>query len=330
MIAQAALQQSQPSAASAAAPALLELESVTKRYGARTAVERVSLRLYAGEVLGLLGPNGAGKTTLLRMAVDLLRPDEGAVRLFGSAPGGEQGEALLSQVGYLPEERGLPGRPRALELLTYLGELKGLARSEARLQARALQQRVQLEARETSRIGELSKGNQQTIQIAAALVGQPRLLLVDEPFSGLDPVNRQLAVELFLEAVRGGAALLLSTHQLHQVHTLCDRLLLVHRGRPLIDGKVQEVRARFADGSVLVRGAPGLAALPLVVRSQPVDGGVRLWLAPGATARDLLRAALDGELRLDAFEAHLPSVEEIFVQLVSAQEAAAPVAEVLS
>jgi ABC-2 type transport system ATP-binding protein len=114
------------------------------------------------------------------------------------------------------------------------------------------------------------------------------------------------------------------------VHTLCDRLLLVHRGKPLIDGPVQEVRARFADGSVLVRGAPGLTALPQVVRAQPVDGGVRLWLAPGATARELLRAALDAELRLDAFEAHLPSVEEIFVQLVSAQEAAAPVAEVLS
>jgi ABC-2 type transport system ATP-binding protein len=319
-----------PSARSAVAPALLELASVTKRYGARTAVERVSLRLCAGEVLGLLGPNGAGKTTLLRMAVDLLRPDEGSVQLFGSAPGGEHGAALLAQVGYLPEERGLPARPRALELLTYLGELKGLARSEARVQARALLQRVQLEARETSRVGELSKGNQQKVQIAAALVGQPRLLLVDEPFSGLDPVNRQLAVELFQAAVRDGAALLLSTHQLHQVHTLCDRLLLVHRGKPLIDGPVQEVRARFADGSVLVRGAPGLTALPQVVRAQPVDGGVRLWLAPGATARELLRAALDAELRLDAFEAHLPSVEEIFVQLVSAQEAAAPVAEVLS
>jgi ABC-2 type transport system ATP-binding protein len=161
-------------------------------------------------------------------------------------------------------------------------------------------------------------------------VGTPRLLLVDEPFSGLDPVNRQLAVELFQAAVRAGAALLLSTHQLHQVHTLCDRLLLVHRGRPLIDGAVAEVRARFADGSVLVRGAAALAALPLVARSQPADGGVRLWLAPGATARDLLRAALEQGLQLDAFEAHLPSVEEIFVQLVSAQEAAAPLAEVLA
>jgi ABC-2 type transport system ATP-binding protein len=305
---------------------LLALREVTKRYGERIAVERVSLELRAGEVLGLLGPNGAGKTTLLRMAVDLLRPDEGTVRLFGDAPSADR----LSQVGYLPEERGLPARPRAIELLTYLGELKGLTRADARTQARALLARVQLEARESSRVGELSKGNQQKVQIAAALVGAPRLLLVDEPFSGLDPVNRQLAVELFQAAVQGGAALLLSTHQLHQVHTLCDRLLLVHRGRPLIDGPVAEVRARFADGSVLVRGAAELSGLPQVLRSQPAEGGARLWLAPGATPRALLRAALDAGLRLDAFEGHLPSVEEIFVQLVSAQEAAAPVAEVLA
>ena len=145
---------------------------------------------------------------------------------------------------------------------------------------------MQLDARESSRIGELSKGNQQKVQIAAALIGAPRVLLVDEPFSGLDPVNRQLAVELFQEAVRGGAAVLLSTHQLHQVHTLCDRLLLVHRGRALLEGLVPEVRARFADGGLLVRGAPGLATLAPVLRAEPRDGG-----GQGRRSRQLQAAA---------------------------------------
>ena len=318
----------------AGAAPLLELSSVSKRFGDRVAVDAVSLQLQPGEIFGLLGPKGAGKTTLLRMAVDLLRPDGGSVRLLGAPPG----PAQLEQVGYLPEERGLPSRPRVLELLTYLGELKGARRRDARTQARALIQRVQLDARESSRVGELSKGNQQKIQIAAALMGAPRVLLVDEPFSGLDPVNRQLAVELFQEAVRGGAAVLLSTHQLHHVHTLCDRLLLVHRGRALLDGLVPEVRARFADGGLLVRGAPGLATLAPVLRAEPRDAGAgagggassfKLLLHPGLGTADLLRAALEQQVALEALEPDLPSVEEIFVRLVTAQEEAVPVARVL-
>jgi ABC-2 type transport system ATP-binding protein len=184
--------------------------------------------------------------------------------------------------------------------------------------------RVQLEARETDRIGTLSKGNQQKVQIAAALMGEPMVLLVDEPFSGLDPVNRGLALELFREQVRNGRAVLISTHQLEHVEQLCDRMLLLNRGRTLLSGEVRAVREQFYDGSLLVRGEGDFAALPAVLRVQ----GERLFLKPGATAEDALRQMLDAGLRLRSFQPALPSLEEIFVKVVAEHEAQAPEAEV--
>jgi ABC-2 type transport system ATP-binding protein len=227
----------------------------------------------------------------------------------------------LEQIGYLPEERGLPERPRAAEMLSYFGELKGLSRPDARAQARRLLGRVQLEARASSRIGELSKGNQQKLQIAAALMGRPRLLLVDEPFSGLDPVNRALALELLREGVAEGAAVLVSTHQLQEVQQLCDRLLLLHRGRVLLQGAVDEVRARFADGSLLVRGDANYAQLPSVASVVRENGGrQRLLLRAGATSGEVLRQIVERGLPVASFETHLPSVEQIFVRLVTEEE----------
>lgn len=302
---------------------LLELRGVTKRFGARVAVDSVTLELRPGEIFGLLGPNGAGKTTLLRMCVDLLRPDAGEVRLLGERPGPHS----LERIGYLPEERGLPTRTRVLELLGYLGELKGLSRAAALIQARALLQRVQLEARAKSRIGELSKGNQQKIQIAAALMGDPVVLLIDEPFSGLDPVNRALVMELLHESVQRGCAVLISTHQLQQVSELCQRLLLLHRGRVLLEGPVEEVRARYSDGSLLVEGEGDFAALPAVLRVEQKNGKRRLFLRPGATAAEALRQMIDLQLPVRSFEPAVPTLDEIFVQVVSAQDAAAPLAQ---
>jgi ABC-2 type transport system ATP-binding protein len=297
--------------------ALLSLRDVRKRFDDRLAVDGVSLDLMPGEIFGLLGPNGAGKTTLLRMAVDLLRPDEGTVTLLGGAPG----PRTLERIGYLPEERGLPLRPRVLELLTWFGELKGKPRAAARDQARELLRRVDLTEREKSRIGELSKGNQQKVQIAAALMGDPRVLLVDEPFTGLDPVNRQLVLELLHESVAAGRAVLISTHQLQQVEELCDRLLLLNHGRVLLEGPVREVRQRFADGSFWVRGSADFAALPSVARAEPRGDRVRLHPRGGAQAASLLREMLDRGAIPDAFEPAVPTLEEIFVRVVSQKEA---------
>ena len=292
---------------------MLALRGVTKRYGARTAVDGVSLELERGEIYGLLGPNGAGKTTVLRLCVDLLRPDAGEV--VRSAP--------LDRVGYLPEERGLPARTRVVDLLAYLGELKGLRRSHALEEARALLRRVQLEARERDRVGVLSKGNQQKLQIAAALIASPEILLVDEPFSGLDPVNRQLALELFREQISRGCAVLISTHEMRQVEELCDRLILINRGRTILEGKVDDIRRRFSDGSLRIEGEGDFSAVPGVVRVE----GDRLFLQPGTSPEQALRAALGRGCRIRSFEPSRPGLDEIFVRVVSESEAAAPLAE---
>jgi len=302
---------------------LLELRGVGKRFGARVAVDSVSLELQPGEIFGLLGPNGAGKTTLLRMCVDLLRPDSGELKLFGERPGPHS----LERIGYLPEERGLPSRSRVFELLGYLGELKGMKRAAALAQAALLLERVQLDARVNSRIGELSKGNQQKVQIAAALMGEPRVLLVDEPFSGLDPVNRALVVELLQEAVGRGCAVLISTHQLQQVEELCQRLVILHRGRVLLEGEVKEVRARFSDGSLLVQGQGDFAALPSVAKVLAHGRAQRIFLRPGRSAGEALREMIEAGLELRAFEPAVPTLDEIFVQVVSAQDESAPLAE---
>jgi ABC-2 type transport system ATP-binding protein len=304
---------------------LLELRHVTKRFGSHLAVDDVSLVLWPGEVFGLLGPNGAGKTTLLRIGVDLLRPDSGSVILLGDLPRPE----ALARMGYLPEERGLPTRARVLSFLTYLGELKGMMRPDSRTQARRLLKRMELDVRESSKIGELSKGNQQKIQLASALMGDPQILLVDEPFSGLDPVNRSLAIDLLKESVAQGKAVLISTHQLQHVEQLCQRLLLLNRGRSILEGEVGAVRRSHSDGSILVNGTGDFASLPGVERLTPhVQGNgerpIRLFLRSGVTPDDLLQQVVERKLSLTSFSPHVPTLEEIFVQAVEQPNASRP------
>jgi ABC-2 type transport system ATP-binding protein len=299
------------------APALLELRCVSKRFGSLVAVDEVSLTLRPGEIFGLLGPNGAGKTTLLRMSVDLLRPDSGQVLLLGRAACPE----ALERIGYLPEERGLATRARVLTLLTYLGELKGMPRQDSREQARSLLRRMELDVREHSKVGELSKGNQQKVQLASALMGNPKVLLIDEPFSGLDPVNRSLAIELLKERVAEGKAVLISTHQLQHVEQLCHRLLLLNRGRVLLEGEVDAVRRSHADGSIIVSGTGDFGSLPGVERCSAGaaangQGPIRLFLRPGVTSEAILQQVVERRLSLSSFAPHVPTLEEIFVWAV--------------
>jgi ABC-2 type transport system ATP-binding protein len=296
---------------------LLEFRRVSKRFGSQVAVDDVSLALVPGEIFGLLGPNGAGKTTLLRMGVDLLRPDSGQVVVLGEAPRPE----VLERIGYLPEERGLPTRARVLNLLTYLGELKGMTRSGSRDQARRLLRRMELDVRESSKIGELSKGNQQKVQLASALMGDPKVLLVDEPFSGLDPVNRSLAIELLKESVGEGKAVVISTHQLQHVEQLCQRLLLLNHGRVLLEGEVDAVRRSHADGSILVSGTGDFGSLQGVERWTPVLQGngqrpIRLFLRSGVTPDAILQQVVERRLSLSSFSPCVPTLEEIFVRAV--------------
>lgn len=210
-----------------------------KRYGTKLALDRVNLKLERGMRCGLLGPNGAGKSTLIRTLTGILRLDEGQVSVLGESP-----EAARRRVGYLPEERGVPRRAKVGEWLTFLGRLRGLTTQEARKRALYWLEKVDLPGVERSRCRELSKGMQQKVQLAAALQNEPDLLILDEPFSGLDPVAVQVLEDLIREASNRGATILLSTHLLPQAELLCDHVLLLRRGHTLASGPILQVLAQ--------------------------------------------------------------------------------------
>lgn len=222
---------------------VLAYDRVVKTYGPNVALDGVGFAVEKGEIFGLLGPNGAGKTSLIRLALDIIRPDSGTVRVFDRAPTA----GTLDRVSYMPEERGLYRKQRVLDVLVYLGELKGLTRSDARGRAHDWLRRIGLPEVADRRVESLSKGMSQKIQIAAALLTDPELAILDEPFSGLDPVNARLVDEVIAERRARGLTTVLSSHQMDRVEALCDRIVLLHRGRVLLEGPVATLRAAHAE-----------------------------------------------------------------------------------
>jgi len=291
---------------------MLEVRNVTKRYDDRAVVREVSFEVQAGEIFALLGPNGAGKTTLLRMITDIIRPDSGAILLEGRPVDG----ATRRAIAYLPEERGLYRRSKVVECLAYFGELKGLPRRAARAAAAELLARVELEAWAGKQVQALSKGMQQKLQLCTALIGAPRLLILDEPFTGLDPLNVRLFEGILHERRQAGATVLLSTHQMNKVEQVCDRALMMNRGHMVLHGTVREIRRRYADHAVVVRAEGVLGGVPGVRSVESVNGESRLMLEPGATADQVLRALLDRGVAIEAFAPAALPLEDIFVKVV--------------
>ena len=219
---------------------VLAFEGLSKSYDGVAAVDDLSLEVRSGEVLGLLGPNGAGKTTLLRVLMDIVAPDAGAILLDGRAI--DRSDRI--RIGYLPEERGLYRRDRVGDVLVYFGMLKGLEAADARRRGEAWLDRLDLRGASARRVDDLSKGMQQKVQIAGALLHDPEIVVMDEPFSGLDPVNTVLVKEILLERRRAGGLVILSTHQMPMVETLCDRVAMIDRGRLVLYGDLAGIRAR--------------------------------------------------------------------------------------
>jgi ABC-2 type transport system ATP-binding protein len=307
----------------------LVLEGITKRYGQFTAVDDFSLRLPAGEVLGFLGPNGAGKTTTLRMVMSIIHPDAGRITVLGHPNAAE----VKDRIGYLPEERGLYRKMTVLETLHYFGRLKGL--HGRRLTRRIITglERVGLQDWRRKKVETLSKGMQQKLQFVSAVLHEPELLILDEPFSGLDPLNIDLLQRLLAELRQTGTTIIFSTHQMNLAERMCDRIVLINRGRKVIDGRVNDVRARFASRIVLLDGEgpfDALARYSSVVSARVTAGHARLELADGADPNALLRAAVQ-TARIARFEVQRPDLEEIFLKLVGGdgapQGAAAPAEE---
>jgi len=289
------------------------ISHVSKSFGPVKAVKDVSFEVYPGEIFGLLGPNGAGKTTTIRVMLDIFRPDGGEVTLFGNG----MTEAAKHRIGYLPEERGLYKDLKLEPTLIYLATLKGLDEATARQRLGDWLKRFDLYDHRQKKIQELSKGMQQKAQIIATLLHDPDLIIVDEPFAGLDPVNTRLVKEIIEEQRRAGKAIIMSTHQMHQVEALCSRIVLINNGEAVLYGEVDQIRRQFAGNAVMLSGQGDFTGLPGVLEARQQNGDWHLALAVGVSPQEVLRAlALRDDIKLERFEIAEPSLEDIFVTVV--------------
>jgi len=292
----------------------LLFDHVTKRFGPRAAVDDLSFVVPRGTVYGLLGPNGAGKTTSIRMLMAIVLPDSGRVRVLGTEPT----DALKDRIGYLPEERGLYRQMKVLDNLTFFGGIHGLSTGDARRKAIHWLERLNMTADADRKLQELSKGNQQKIQLIATIMHEPELLILDEPFSGLDPVNLQSLRELILEMARGGTTVVLSTHLMDEVERLCSHLTLIDSGRALVSGELDGVKRRHGTDTlrVDVAGDPEpLESHPDVAECRRIGRTLELRLRDGKDPSAFLAAAAV-LVPVRRFEVQSPSLHSIFVSLV--------------
>jgi len=294
----------------------VEIRNISKSFDSLRAVENVSFEVQQGEIFGLLGPNSAGKTTTIRIMLDIFKPDSGTVTVLG----GPMNEAKKARIGYMPEERGLYQDVRLEHCLLYLASLKGIPEPQARQRLGEYLERFDLAEHKHKKVKELSKGMQQKAQIISAILHQPELLVIDEPFSGLDPLNVQLVKELILELSRQGVTLLMSTHQMPLVEELCDRILLINNGRDVLSGSLAEIQHRFSGHAVLVRLQGELPSLPGVREIQPHNNAVKLILDERTRPQDVFKALADNDAVLEKFEIALPSLDEIFIRVVEGGE----------
>jgi ABC-2 type transport system ATP-binding protein len=293
--------------------ALVELDRVSKAYEDKAAVRELSLCIEAGTMFGLLGPNGAGKTSSIRMMVGITMPDSGAVRLFGKPFTRES----LKRVGYLPEERGLYRKMKVMDQLIFMGQLHGLNARVAAKRAHGWCERLKILDAAQKKTEELSKGMQQKIQFIVTLLHEPDLIIMDEPFSGLDPVNATLLQDTLLELKTSGRAVVFSTHRMDQAEKLCDEICLIHRGHAVLSGSIRAVKSRYERNRVTLDfdGEKGFLSHKAIAGYQEYPGRVEIRLKERADAQDLLRTAAQ-QAKIYRFELVEPSLEEIFIQTV--------------
>jgi ABC-2 type transport system ATP-binding protein len=307
-------------------PQLL-VESVCKSYDGKVAVDQVSFEVNGGEIFGLLGPNGAGKSTLIRMTMDILRPDSGRIMLDGRP----SSDADHDKVGYLPEERGLYRKQKVIDVLDYFGRLKGMTGPGVKAKAQAALDRVELGEWAKKRVDALSKGMQQKVQIVGTLLHDPEIVILDEPFAGLDPVNARMIKDIIRTLKREGRLVVLSTHQMEQAEELCDRIVMINQGKRVLYGTVREIKKRYsaelhgATGRnvVIVDGEGEFARLPGVVGAEAAGGALRLSLSPDLRPERFLESALAAGMTIARFEAAPTPLEEIFVHVATSAVAGA-------
>ena len=295
----------------------ISVTNLAKSFGSAMAVHDVTFDVRAGEIFGLLGPNGAGKTTTIRMILDIFKPDHGDIKVLG----GPMTEQKKEQIGYLPEERGLYKDLKVEDCVLYLAELKGMSRRSAKERADAYFKQLDLTEHKHKKVNDLSKGMQQKVQVITTLIHQPKLIVIDEPFSGLDPVNTRMIQEILLKERERGTSIIMSTHQMYQVEEMCDRIVLINRGDSVLYGPVDEIRRRYADNAVRVVARGELPVIPGAIETSRKGNEHTLHLPKDMPAQSLLHILADTpELALESFELAIPTMDDIFVRVVSGEK----------
>jgi ABC-2 type transport system ATP-binding protein len=292
----------------------VKVSHVAKSFGDTQAVADVSFDVKRGEIFGLLGPNGAGKTTTIRLMLDIFKPDRGTVSILG----GPMSEEKKERIGYMPEERGLYQDVPLERCLLYLASLKGLSKADARKRLRVLLERFDLAAHKGKKVKELSKGMQQKAQIINTIIHQPELVIIDEPFTSLDPINTQLVKDLMEELRNQGTTILMSTHQMHQVEELCDRILLIDEGRNVLYGELDQIQRDYSGHAVLVRVVGDLPEMAGVKAVTDHNGALKLTLSANTNPQDILQQLVNRTV-VEHFEIAVPTLDEIFIRTVSGE-----------
>jgi ABC-2 type transport system ATP-binding protein len=293
--------------------AILEVESVTKQYDKLVAVDNVNFSVDQGQVYGMLGPNGAGKTTAIRMIMNIIMPDSGTIRLFGRSLTDE----LKSRIGYLPEERGLYPKMKVDRLLAFLGELNGLPASETKSRVDEWLERFDLDSSRDKKVQELSKGMQQKLQFISTILHDPDLIILDEPFSGLDPVNVNLIKNIMLDLKEQGKAIMLSTHMMETAEKLCDHVLMINKGKKVLDGPLGEIQKKYGKNAVHLQydGNGGfIKDLPFVKKVDDYGKYIEVELNDGSRPNDLLKEIIPNVSVL-SMQSQKSSLNEIFISL---------------
>jgi ABC-2 type transport system ATP-binding protein len=292
----------------------VEVNHLYKSYADVTAVHDLTFCVDPGEILGLIGPNGAGKSSTIKVILDFMKPDSGEVKIFGQ----QMNEALKDQIGYLPEERGLYKRLTAIDLILYLASLKGMDKATAEKKANVLLEQTGMLENKRKKNKEMSKGMGQLIQFIVTVVHDPELIILDEPFAGLDPVRTQTVQNIVGNLRDEGKAIILSTHQMNKVEELCDRVLMIDKGRSILYGDLMETRTKFRRNSVQVAIDGELGDLPGVIDIRTRKDSIELVLSPDTAPQTILDRLRDRGITINRFEVATPSLNEVFLNLVGA------------
>lgn len=292
----------------------LELKSVTKRFGNLVAVSDLSLSVPSGSIYGILGPNGAGKTTTIRMIMNIFAPDEGEIEILGE----RMTEDTKNFIGYLPEERGLYPKMQTIELLVYFGELKGVSKRDAEKRGKELLERVGLSEWGNRKIEELSKGMQQKVQFISTIIHDPKIVILDEPFSGLDPLNTEVLKELMMELKKEGKTILFSTHLMEHAEKLCDYVALINKGKEVLDGPLSEIKRNFGRNiiSIEIEGdGSHLYSIPSIIDRYEFGNRIELEMKEGEDPFEILKFIME-KVKVKKFEISEASLNHIFIKVV--------------